>query len=219
MFGILEFSRFKRYAGVLIALDIDGKEYRNLTTAEATALRTAALKASEDETARQRELVRRDREAWLRDNTEVFAGGVEQVRVTTYKSESQPYEEIVVEGQRQRVEVGQGSALLQKMAKEKFPYADPIRPRIDESSSPIDELRSWAATWSTADSVTNLTTPDDLEWQTIPTRWVLTELDRLISEGWQLVQTSTDRGIYTHSDSLVKGGPVTLRYMFSRSST
>ncbi len=214
-FAVLEFARFKRSGRTVYRLAWNDQSLGPLEQSElsdARARATAEIKLLNEASEAE---ARRRQEEWLARHVRVEMGS-EVVQVGTFKKEQRHFESVTVDGVTDRVGVGEGAARASKLAERAIPLPEPHE--LNQSSEFLPEVRSWQGSWTTSSGSRALVVPDSLTWWTIPTAWVIAELEARASERWTLIDVSADKGLYSGGDARLEAGPVSLRYLFGRES-
>lgn len=158
------------------------------------------------------------REQWLRTHVKVHSNVSEVLKPTMYRTETVYFDHVIVDGVTHKVDPGQGQALAVSLADEAFPIPTTTQataaPALRKQST--EAVRTWRARWVTSTENSTVPKPDDLWWASIPTDWVVSELNRRAADGWKLVHVGVDHGMYAGLDAKLGGSPETIRYTLAR---
>ncbi len=211
-YGILEFNRVMQAAHTLTTLTWDGGSY-----GPANEYRQKLKEVEEGLERRNRQrqaAVEQQRATWLRQHVKVRVNAAEEVQVSAFRKETHYFDEVSVDGLIARLPVGQAEPRISDLAEAKFPNPTPLSVTISEEKRA--EVRSWEGSWASGGTYSTIPTPQDLQWNSIPTLWVLAELDAKAREGWRLLHVSVDHGLYKGRHARLAAGPESIRYTLGR---
>lgn len=213
-YAVLEFSRVKHNARTVYTLTWDGHTDGPFEFAD----KMKKLHEAETEVAvlnqgRKAE-VEEQRKIWLQEHATVRENLSEQVPVSAFRKETRKFDELEIDGVVSKTAAGNGAVLLNAEAERRFPFPKDLTVKVGEGIRP--EVRTWQARWTTDAHDESIPVPENLWWNTIPTGWVISQLNTRASEGWRLLHVGVDEGLYEGRDTRLAAGPASVRYLLGR---
>lgn len=209
-YAVLEFNRVTRAAHSIYTLTWADQTVGPVKAAEKDAKlhEVAQLNRS------RQQAVEEEREQWRSEHTEVREKLSEEVSTGTFRKEIRYFDEVVVDGEVTRTATGQGEAKARRLAERQFPAAKELK--VDITEERFAEEQTWEASWTTGERYESVPAPEKVWWNSIPTSWVVAELNARAREGWQLLHVSVDEGLFKGRVARLAAGPETVRYLFGR---
>ena len=191
---------------------MDGTREILVATSEVAEAKTEMEKELQEARTREQEATYSARREWirkagLRENVE------ESIKTGTFRSELRRHDEFQLDGVTQRESAGQGRKRLEELALAKFP--EPGFKHINVTAA--ESIRTWRATMFWPEKSEHIPTPENLDWEYgIPSSWIVVELSRLELDGWTVLHTSEDHGLYTGADALDESFATRVKFLLHR---
>lgn len=141
----------------------------------------------------------------------------EVVRLNSRETETTTYDVLTIDGARQIYPAGTARSALEAKLAKRFPDVPPPVAGVPVVVTNADPNRTWVGRLVQEGTTTTLVVPENLDWAFgLPAEWIVSELGRLEAEGWALVSTSEDHGLYTGADAPNEAFVTRARYLLHR---
>lgn len=207
-FALLVFGRSRTDMSKVM----DGTREILVATSEVAEAKAAMEKDLLEARARELEAAASARREWVR-KADLRTNVEESIKTGTFRSEIRRHDEFQLNGVTERVSAGLGRRRLEELALKEFP--EPGWKHVSVTAA--ESIRTWRATMFWPENREPIPTPENLDWEYgIPSSWIASELSRLELDGWTVLHTSEDHGLYKGEDAVDESFATRVKFLLHR---